>query len=158
MIRILAAGCALSLALTSALPAQAWAAGPPDGAVYNIMGSSKCAAWPRKGSVESAAKAVPLNWVLGYLSNEAETSDTRLFAELDPVKLGAFLDTYCADHPDHALPTAAKAWRADMQDELGPPVREAPMFSPPMSQQVKPAAKPKAPAKKPAARKPAARK
>jgi len=142
--------------------AAAQAADIPEDAKFNIMGPSDCSRWPQRGSIESAAKAVPLNWVLGFLSGEAERTDPRLFPLLEPDKVAAWVDGHCKDNPDDSLPVAARALMADFEAQLPP--RPPPMFVPPAEPKAekpapKAAAKPAArkPARKPAARKPAAK-
>ena len=152
---------ALACTFVVASTAAAQAADIPEDAKFNIMGPSDCSRWPQRGSIESAAKAVPLNWVLGFLSGEAERTDPRLFPLLEPDKVAAWVDGHCKDNPDDSLPVAARALMADFEAQLPP--RPPPMFVPPAPEPkaekpaAKAAAKPAArkPARKPAARKPA---
>jgi hypothetical protein len=146
---------ASAVVLSSAAGAQAADRADP---VFNIMGPSDCSRWPKRGSIDSAAKAVPLNWVLGFVSGEAERSDQRLFDLLQPEKVGAFLDAYCQEHPTDTLPAAGRALTAALEAELPPlPPPPPPMFIPPQATQAKPPAAEKPAAKRAAAKKPAAR-
>jgi hypothetical protein len=147
----------LSLSL---LAAPALAAEPPPGPVFNIMGSSTCSSWPKAAKAEAAAKAVPLNWVLGFASSEADRADARLFPLIDPDKVDAWMGDYCQAHPSDTLPTAARTLVAELKAELPPlappPPPEPPMFVPPIATP-KPAPAKKPPARRAVARKPVAK-
>src|SRR5262245_52450535 len=108
------AACSLSLTLAAASDG-ARAADVSEGAMFAIMGPSNCARWPARGSIESAAKAVPLNWMLGFLSGEAERSDKRLFDLIDEQKVAAWLDTFCPANPNVSLPTAARVLTGELE-------------------------------------------
>lgn len=154
--------------LSSALIAAPFAAvaadaSPPSGPVYNIMGPSTCAGWPKAAKPESAAKAVPLNWVLGFASGEAQASDDlRLLELMEPQKIDAWMGSYCETHPSDSLPVAGRALVADLAAQLPPkappPPPEPPMFVPPQATPPAKAAPKKPAARRPAAKRPAAKK
>jgi hypothetical protein len=127
--------------------------------VFNIMGPSDCARWPRRASIDSAAKAVPLNWALGFLGGAAEKSDERLFPLIQPEIVSAWMDSYCQDHPTETLPMAARVLAKELSGRLPPLQPPAPMFVPPtaVTPPKPPAPKAAAPARKAPARRAPAR-
>ena len=136
-------------ALALALPAAAGEVTPDQ--KFNVMGSASCANWPKSGRVTSAAKAVPLNWVLGFLSGRALETNPALLTLINPDEIDPWLTAYCGEHPSNALPAAALQLAKELEAKLPPPppppVAEPPMFRPALTPDPAPAAKP-APAPK----------
>lgn len=145
----------LTIGLTTAvaLASPALAAESPSGPKFIMMGPSTCASYPKTGSTSSASKAVPLNWMLGYVSGWASVSDVRMLDLIDPDAVDAWVTAYCKDNPTHTLPTVARELERDLESKLPPrPAPPAePMFVPPTPQADTPA-KAKPPARKPAVR------
>jgi hypothetical protein len=141
-------GLAAAAALATA---QAHAGDAPPGRQFNIMGPSSCAGWPKSGPITSAARAVPLNWVLGFLSGWAAHSNIALLDLVDPEQAAVWLTSYCQAHPTDTLPVAAGALQNDLEAKLPPPAPvgppEPPMFVPPAPDAGK-VVPPKPPAKK----------
>jgi hypothetical protein len=106
---------AVSLSLTAAPGARAAEA------QFNIMGPSTCMGWPKSGTIDSAAKAVSLNWALGFLSGWAAFSNLALLNVIEPKEIDAWLTTYCQDHPMDALPIAIRELERDLEKKLPPP-------------------------------------
>lgn len=130
MNRITAAILAFTTVIVAAGSARAASAATEP--AFNIMGPSDCGRWPKRGAIESAAKAVPLNWILGFASGEAERSDPRLFGLLDPDAVGAWMDAYCLRNPSATLPVASRALISELKGKLPPLEPPAPpMFVPP---------------------------
>jgi hypothetical protein len=123
------AGLVLALADVS----MARAAEPAADAKFNIMGPSSCAGWPKSGNISSPAKAVPLNWALGFLSGAAAGSNLALLDLTDPEMVDCWLTTYCKDHPTDNLPLAVKTLQHELEAKVPPPAGPPPppMFVPP---------------------------
>jgi hypothetical protein len=90
-------------------------------AQFNIMGPSTCMGWPKSGTIDSAAKAVSLNWALGFLSGWAAFSNLALLNVIEPKEIDAWLTTYCQDHPMESLPIAVRELERDLEKKLPPP-------------------------------------
>lgn len=143
--RVAAALSLLALAGAS-IPAPVLAADDAPQPVFDIMGPSDCARWPARARMDSAAKAVPLNWALGFLSGVAEQADAKLFDLIQADKVSAWLDTYCQANPDASLPGAVRALEKELEAQLPPP--PPPMFfTPPTAPAPPPPAAKAAPAK-----------
>ena len=101
---------------------------------FNIRGPASCSNWPKNGDISSAAKAVPLNWALGFLSGWAAQGRLELLDVIDPQAVNDWLTTYCKDHPTAPLPLAVRELERDLEAKLPPPAPaqdQAPMFVPP---------------------------
>lgn len=136
------AALGLLAALALALPASAGEAAGDQR--FTVMGSASCTGWPKSGSVTSAAKAVPLNWVMGFLGGRALEKNPALLDLVDENQINDWLTTYCAAHPANGLPAAAIKLAEELEAKLPPPpppAAEPPMFVPP-------APKPAAPVKR----------
>ncbi len=133
------------VALAVTLPATAAEISPDQ--KFNVMGSASCANWPKIGRLTSAAKAVPLNWVLGFVSGRALETNPALLPLINPDEIDPWLTAYCAEHPMNALPAAALQLAKELEAKLPPPppppVVEPPMFRPALAPDPAPAAKPK---------------
>jgi hypothetical protein len=119
------------LAATPVLAADA-AASPQ----FNIMGPSRCSAWPKSNDITSASKAVPLNWALGFLSGWAAQANLALLDVVDPQEVNTWLTTYCQANPTTPLPLAVRELERDLEAKLPPPPAPAtspqgPMFTAP---------------------------
>ena len=126
------AAMAVALVFGAAPLAQAGEAASPH---FNVMGPASCANWPKNGDISSAAKAVPLNWALGFLSGWAAQGRLELLDVIDPQAVNDWLTTYCKDHPTAPLPLAVRELERDLEAKLPPPPApaqdQAPMFVPP---------------------------
>ena len=138
------------MATVIALPAAAAEIGPDQ--KFTVMGSASCANWPKSGRVTSAAKAVPLNWVMGFLGGRALEKNVALLDLVNPDEIDRWLTGYCASHLTNGLPAAAIALAEALEAKLPPPPPppgppEPPMFVPPAPTPAKPAPAAKVPAK-----------
>jgi hypothetical protein len=115
------------------------------------MGPATCAAWPKSGRISSAAKAVPLNWALGFLSGWAAQANPKLLDMVEPEGVSAWLDTYCQAHPNDTLPTAVLAFEGELEAKLPPPPPPQPVMQPFTLSPPKPPPPKPAPVKKRAA-------
>jgi hypothetical protein len=133
-----------AIAAISFTPLAVVAAEPADEAElkFNIMGSASCARWPTSGAITAGAKAVPLNWVLGFLSGTAAETNMARLEFIEPDAVAGWLDSYCRDYPDAPLPRAARAYELALEERLNPPPPPPIVLSDP-----KPKPAPKAPAR-----------
>jgi hypothetical protein len=132
---------------------------------YTLLGPATCSQWPKSGSISSAAKAVPLNWALGYLGAAAGDDKLGLLDLATPEAVDSFLTSYCKDHPTENLPLAVKVLTQQLEAKLpqsaqASAAREPPMFVPPTKVAANPAketttAARASPAKKKKAKQPA---
>jgi hypothetical protein len=152
MIRLTTRAAIAAAAAVALAPLCAAAAEPVSDAElnYNIMGPSDCARWPRSGALSSAAKAVPLNWALGFLSGSAAATDKARLAYIDPEAVAGWLDSYCRDHPTAPLPRAARAYEQELDARLNPPPPPPIVLSDPPAKAAPaaPPARPRTPARR----------
>ena len=119
--------------LAAALSAGALALSGPSGAqtrpaiqmhpyTARYVGPGSCGAWSqlRGLQVTQPAKAVPLNWILGYLSGRAAATGFDLLDVVDIESASVWIDNYCQANPLDFLGTAA----ARLGDELERRARE----------------------------------
>jgi hypothetical protein len=148
-----AASVFAALALVNgAAPALAADAEPK----FNIMGPATCADWPKSGAISSAAKAVPLNWTLGFLSGWAALGNLKLLGVIDAEEVSKWMGDYCLAHPTVSLPLAARELERELEAKLPPPPPPPeppqPIVMPPPPQGQKPAAPAAKPKPRPARR------
>ena len=136
--------CLAAVAAIAFTPVASLAAEPaPDADLkFNMMGSASCARWPATGAISSGAKAVPLNWVLGFLSGTAAETNMARLAFIEPDAVAGWLDSYCRENPDAPLPRAARAYEQALEERLNPPPPPPIVLSDP-----EPKPTPKAPAR-----------
>jgi hypothetical protein len=147
---------ALAVAALAAPAAQA-----SEASSFNIMGPSRCGAWPKSGDITSATKAVPLNWALGFLSGWAAQANLALLDVVEPEAVDRWLTDFCQKNPEVTLPAAVRELERDLEAKLPPPpapppapTAAAPAAEAPAKAAPAAKAKPKAVRRAPARRKP----
>jgi len=81
-----------------------------------FIGPGSCGQWSglRGIPITQPSKAVPLNWILGYLTGRSAASGRDLLGLVDIESASAWIDNYCQTNPLDMLGTAA----ARLGDEL----------------------------------------
>lgn len=63
------------------------------------MGEISCGSWPKYKEVGDGTKAVPLNFVLGFLFGRAAQAGTDPLGIFDIPSVAAWMDNYCQANP-----------------------------------------------------------
>ncbi len=106
------------LAAVALSPGAAFAA--PDTPRYEILGpgAAPCGTWTSQRQLPDQALALSnQTWVLGYITayNEYLATSGNVAAGTDSDGIAAWIDTYCAAHPQDDLAHAARALIEDLR-------------------------------------------
>lgn len=113
--------------LGAGLLAAAW---PSPGAAMTILGvgAKSCATWTAARRTTSWFEAA--GWIAGYLSRAAFADGRDLLRAPEAADLHAWIDGYCADHPDDSLQQAADALELELIGRTEAPAAPAPPRAP----------------------------
>lgn len=89
-----------------------------EGVALRWMGPVSCGSWPSDTRWDSQQVAVPLNWVLGYLSAKSAGRQLDLLGSVDQASVKLWIDTYCKAHPLDDLPTAVLALEGELMQRV----------------------------------------
>lgn len=86
-----------------------------DPVMYKWMGQMSCGSWPKEKPYNEPLKAVPLNWVLGYLSSSASDAHVDLLVNVDQASIAAWIDGYCSQNPLNSILDATVVLEAELR-------------------------------------------
>jgi hypothetical protein len=119
-------GVAASLVLALALP------GAVSAAPYQVRGPGgrSCHAWTEYRA-SSPLPGVMEGWVTGFLTamnamSAANGAGPDLAVGMDDAAVASWIDTYCEDHPDDRLATAALTLASELEKPPGRPAAPPP--------------------------------